>query len=1036
MMKLNCHSALAVAALFWASTSAPAFGNDRVSFREFRAQNAGINRNTARKMFRQQSGKGARGGNGGFSVANPFEHVLTVGPNGEIICGGTINLFKRSGEPRVRNQSIQQLSNGDLTRINRGVELDLGSSNRNIVLGKGLFGSEETVEISAGGKTSTLGAGSRVTAAEYVAVKQVLAGGAQQVELDRAGKASGGTVDLGALTSGNDVMKASSLVVPKDVTTYGDFGKSSDFRLKGDLSNYGTIQALSSNGTSGGAIRADDITNHRGALISSSVDLNLHAASNLTNSGMIESSESLTLSAGGRLANSGTISSSKDLHINAANVSNKGILNSASGNVNLGTDTSADLVVNNHKGTISALSGAINLRDASYQGAADSYIKGGDLLSRELNVNSGLGTGNVYVNELTGLVSGTGTASHVIASTSALNIGTVCLTGDPVFYNTKGVINILGDVTSGEDLVFIAANSIIGVPGITIAAGDATQGYNITFISGASFTAVSGDDVSNVGPISGPPFPDSGAVTVSGKGSKTGGSIFFGADTVITSRATSNVGDLKGGQIEFFAFGKNNALIDLSTTTVLSGGQNEGANGDVLIGAEGPVGIAITNIDTSNQLIGSEGPGGDLFVSNARPQIIGGKSVSYGANGARTSFGFFSPGTKLIKNTIISLFDTVGVVDPKVNVAGNLVARSGGDLRIFVDVLATSATFEGNFVFTFGSGKVTTANSLTLETRKGGFIGAAFSAPFFAETPELIVNAPNGFASIANIHAGDMQLSTSGSRLFALTAPLATMKGGASTLTNLFLTADAFDMQNPVRSGGDVFIQSLSAPIVNASANFAGRSIFLSAPNIGVDANDPYVIDQGVTFVSAISPGDVFLQASAPKKGISILQSSAADFHFRANASIGILESITANGAIDIATTSGTIGIEDNVVVTADTLVQLTNSGAKGRIILGPNAQVSTFAKSAGLGDVIFTVGAGGGAPAQPPANVAINESGGGTVQFLGFGLTAKGAPSTINAIGANVIIDNTIGAKNILLQGNGTITADPPIDGVFTFEI
>ena len=63
---------------------------------------------------------------------------------------------------------------------------------------------------------------------------------------------------------------------------------------------------------------------------------------------------------------------------------------SNSGNVNFAS--AADLVVNNNKGTISALNGAINVRDASYAGSGNSYVNGGDLLSRELNLNSGLGT--------------------------------------------------------------------------------------------------------------------------------------------------------------------------------------------------------------------------------------------------------------------------------------------------------------------------------------------------------------------------------------------------------------------------------------------------------------------------------------------------------------------------------------------------------------------------------------------------------------------------------------------------------------------
>ena len=250
--------------------------------------------------------------------------------------GSTFDLNTKVRQPRMRNASLQQLTTGSMTRVNRGVDLDLSSTNRNIVLGSGLFDTANgaSVEISLGGKTTIYQPGAQVTAAEYVAVKQALSGG-QQIQIDRSGRATGGSVDLGSLTSGNAVMKASNLVVPEDVTTYGDFGKGSDFRLNGELSNYGTVQVMSTErAVRGGTIRANDILNHSGASISSTVDLRLEADRNLSNYGDIQSTGRLELVAGQELTNTGRISSQSDLTLGATVVTNRGAIDSSAGNVN------------------------------------------------------------------------------------------------------------------------------------------------------------------------------------------------------------------------------------------------------------------------------------------------------------------------------------------------------------------------------------------------------------------------------------------------------------------------------------------------------------------------------------------------------------------------------------------------------------------------------------------------------------------------------------------------------------------------------
>ncbi len=147
------------------------------------------------------------------------------------------------------HQSIQQTESGHMVRVNSGFSLDLTSAVESITLGSNLFKGQDSVSINVGGETKTVQAGSKVTAAEYVAAKQALVAGSQSVNLDADGRATGGTVDLSALTTGNKNMKVDDLVVPVAVTAAGDFGKGGDVRVNGDITNHGAIVANGGNAT-------------------------------------------------------------------------------------------------------------------------------------------------------------------------------------------------------------------------------------------------------------------------------------------------------------------------------------------------------------------------------------------------------------------------------------------------------------------------------------------------------------------------------------------------------------------------------------------------------------------------------------------------------------------------------------------------------------------------------------------------------------------------------------------------------------------
>ena len=1044
--------ALAIAALLLGASNTAALANpdDRVSFREFRQQNDGLDRNVVRRMYHQQFGRNAA--NGPIRTM-PFNtpNVITVGADGIAVCGGPINnrIPREPREARVRPMSMQQLANGGLTRVNRGVDLDLSSNSRNIVLGQGLFGTAAggSVDINLDGKSATYTAGSVVTAAEYVAVKQVLEGGGQQVQIDRAGRASGGTVDLSALTSGNSVMRASSLVVPTNVTTYGDFAKGSDFRLSGQLSNYGTVQVLSSDSSvRGGAIRANDISNHTGALISSTADLHLDAARNLTNYGDILSTQGLTISAGGELNNAGRISSNNDLTINSSNVTNRGVISSNLANVNLAS--TGDIAVNNNRGTISAVNGAINVRDAAYTGANNSYVNGGDLVSKELNLNSGLGTANVAVNQLTGVINGTGTASHVLASTDTLNVGNVCLTGDPTFYNTSGGINIVNNVIVAEDLVFIAAAGITSANDVTIQAGDANKGYNVTFISGAAFTASGGNNVSQVGPVNGGPYPDSGTVTLTGRASRIPAGINLGLGTLVSSRSTDSGANHNAGDISFFSFGKS-SFINLSDARIESGGQKLGDNGNVLIvsGAtpnNNEYTIRTAGIDTTNQDALTEGLKGSLTIVSAAPVISGAKTVVYNDKGALVGPGFLTAGSKLVKGQVAIQYNSA-LPSTDVEVASALTIKSGSLLDIYTPVKAQTASLTAtSLVRTLQpqSGVIpnaaVTANSVDIITGKGGFVGFGPTVGLRLDTGVVNVTSPGGFVSLDLTNTGVTTVnSTSASNVFIADGGISReIQGSAAATKTMVIRGLKITPTGDFTSGDVLTLVSSGSPLVNTDASkFKAKYLILSGPTIGTDELNPFLLNAAVQQVdvydNAVPTNAAFIKATSTKSTLIGSVLISGDLNFRSNSSISIgvpLMSgteIFSQGLVDIRTTSGTIAVNKGIDISAIKGVTIINSGSttRDKLTFAAGATVKTELGGNALGEI--NLGLGQQTTSVPAsANINVTENGGGDVTFYGNGVTAKGAGNQASANVVDLNIFNSVSSRNFTLAGSNIFSA------------
>ncbi len=920
--------------------------HQRGAFRDFKANNPGLEKRDLRQAFREQFGAG------GLSI-QPVSNSSGAGnQNVPAVSSDNVSRHQQRIEAKLLrhngaiNQSFQATTNG-FNNIQRGVDLDLTSQAANITLGSKLFGNTSSVEIQVGGVTKTVSAGSQVTAAEYVAAKQVLAGGGQKVVINNAGAATGGDVDLSAITGKGDVLRASDLTVPVNVTTTGDFSKGSEFRLLGDLTNSGTVHALDGSGNGrGGTLRADSILNNSGALISSDVDLNLQGDKSITNYGTITSAGNLTLTSAS-ITNRGSVSSAKDVSLNAA-------------------PDAASLSVDNAGGTISAANNInVNTNDLN------ANLSGGDYLSQNLNLNAGAGTIDANVGNVTGNVVSSGNAVHFAAASETLNIGETNLI-DPTFYNL-GNINFTGNINvAGADLTVIATGNITesAIGDFTISTTGAGSGGNLTMVAGANITAFSAAASPNVN--GGTPSD----VTFN-QGSIAGGSIQLGNVTMNTTGAAGG----NGGNVLLAAFGgtgANSGVIDLNVGTltatgssILTGGNGAGSNGSVQIYAPNGIDIDRDNGNGSINTTGGTGGGGNVSIATTQPTSTG--PVTYLSTGQLQS-GQLTIGTS-ITNADVDINDIIASGQVGVAAGGNLNIRnvtsnnSNVILRAGLDPLNGNAVVNSAAVLTL-NGDINangTASTILIETADNLQQG---NNNDLSAVDNIVINvgitngaAPggadyNGLGSVTSsngqifINVGDTYTHGNGagdtvSGAKGVNIQVGTVSGTGDMTSVALIQAGqnaGVDGSVNILVAGDYTANSTSADVTAGQGAGNLGTITISASNVQTVAG------------ANILGNDVFLTANTTNGGDFDLAGSVTAN--KAGDTTGIL-SLTQNG-------TQTLDISDNDVTGGlfAQQINLTNNAVGGTIsILNTNATGINFrdVTANAVSDITLVEPVGGG---------------------------------------------------------------------------
>ena len=594
------------------------------------------------------------------------------------------------------------------------LNLDLSSTTATLTAPQRLGSGTVTIEVN--NLPVAVTAASKLTPAERLAVWQVLSGGTQSIQLGQLGNAIGGSLAVSSRVSQN----ISTLVIPTGVTLTDT---AAQLAVAGNLTNFGHFNVLPGAGIPSASISAANIYNARGAIISSSAALNLSALGNIINAGQITSAANLNLSALNNISNSGSITSAANLSMNAAgsiiNQSLNGVqavisaqtlnLFSGSGSVvnsglmqamtalNITTAATQALNITNSGGVIQALNGSINVRDVLYSGALSTTLRGGDWLSKSLNLNCGTGDIEASVDRISGQLNTSAGLAHVLADTPVLTLGNNCISGDPTYSNTGGDIQITGVLNSGANLAILASGNITA----TSTGQILNNGFGVIMVAGAAITlGGAGTGGNNSASVSLPPGTATALngtqTAVVNFSAGTGGNIDLSSSTVATVIDTSatTVNSAGGGvTLAAYANGSTGGQVLLNQTAGLGrinttgNGTGSGGNLSIFAGATPATEAATIQLNSITTTGGANGgSGGSVNIRTSQPTGTGGTSVTFNTAGVITNNGPITNSAGISSNTMISIAGDItanggnGSIGVNGGNAGSITLRSTEDI--------------------------------------------------------------------------------------------------------------------------------------------------------------------------------------------------------------------------------------------------------------------------------------------------------------------------------------------------------------------
>ncbi len=170
---------------------------------------------------------------------------------------------------------------------------------------------------------------------------------------------------------------------------------------------------------------------------------------------------------------------------------------------------------------------------------------------------------------------------------------------------------------------------------------------------------------------------------------------------------------------------------------------------------------------------------------------------------------------------------------------------------------------------------------------------------------------------------------------------------------------------------------------------------------------------------------------------------NAGTLNLSTTGSISLTNSNTGSNTLNVLNSPSSLSFLDNGQLLVNSNISTTNGNilleatntSTGTITVGSGLTLHGSSTQPGLGEVLLTIGAVPSlyTPGTTPANVTINETGGGVVYFgsniyPNQTITAHTPNNTLNASGRAVIFNSDNRPTAITLNGNDTITGDPPV--------
>jgi len=838
----------------------------------------------------------------------------------------------------------------------------------------GYFGANGNI---VGGVHQIVNPGQMLTAAQYVAMEQVVTSGQQTLVLTDHGTAISGLITLVA----GQVGPLSSVEVPTHVLldTVG-FTSSNPLSVTGATQVFGTVYNLEQTANVTAALNSGSLFVGGRGTISDSLSnqslfntifgangLNLGVVGNLTNQGTISSVGTLTINAG-QISNVSTsghqammTGQNVNLFSSSGSVRNSGQIIASTGNVQFNSVAALNININNTNGLVQALQGSINVRDDAYAGSANLNLTGGDWLSKDVNLNSGSGIAAANIGKVTGAINTNAAEAHVSAATQNLIIGNTNLSGDPSFFNTAGDVTIGGNLNfSGQDLAIVAQNNIVTAVGAgSIRTSSPTSnGGNITMIAGADFTSSGAASGSN---------NKAATLTVSG-GTTAGGYIdlngnISGSNAAISSfNSASNAANGNGGNVTLVAYGgsaSSAGVVNLpSSVTLISHGSGSGSNGSVNIiaGANSGTAISTGKVDTT----GGTGGGGNITLATQAP-VISGAPVMTIKNGSITN------GTSYIGGTVNSA-----------SISTAALSSPGGVITITAGADVTTGKITNN-----GVGANAAGGTINITAAKNGPANLQIKGDVNANG---VGTGAGGIININYMSSGSFLVGANGANNF--------VKGAVS--------ADA----------GASGINGGSVTITNTAANSLDVDLTGSISANGSSLGNVNFVSQAGQGVSVVGLGSVTAIVNNNNDAGAVTYTVGTG-----NLKVGTINNASGNIALTNNNASGTITATQNINSAGALSI---NGGTSGNVVIPVGVTISgTAAANTNAVSVTAPNIALNGSIITNSGNIVLTSTTNGSPLNVN-----TGAGSAINAVAGNVFINNGVNAPINMNSGFGDISA------------